>query len=155
MATTAGAIRDAMIALVTAITPAKHAGQKFLAHREQADFRTQSAASPGNCLRRFSIRNLNDRGAPPVTNTSIEEVSETFEVVVAYPIDGRHGGKFLTGLDDVISSDINQIIHVLHVANSPAGATVIRLSDERESSEAEGVVFAVIRFRVDYYWSLT
>lgn len=155
MATTAGAIRDAMLALVTAITPAKHAGQKFLAHREQSDFRTHSEKNPGGCLRRFSIRNLNDRGAPAVTTGSVEEISETFEVVVAYPIDGRHGGKFLTGLDDVISSDINQIHHALHVANSPAGATVLRLSDDREMDEQAGIAFAVIRYRVDYYWSLT
>jgi hypothetical protein len=155
MATTAGAIRDAMIELVRDITPAKHATQKFNPYREMSDFRTWATATPAQCLRRYSIRNLNDRGAPAVTTGSVEEVSETFEVVVAYPMDGRHGSKFLTGLDDAISSDINQIHHVLHVANSPSGATVLRLTDDREIDEQAGVVFAVIRYRVDYYWSLT
>jgi hypothetical protein len=155
MATTAAAIRNAMLLLVKAITPATHAQQKFDLYREHSDFRANMLEHPASCLRKVSIRNLNDRGAPAVTTGSVEEVSETFEVVVAYPMDGRHGSKFVTSVDDVISSDINQIHHVLHVANSPAGATVLRLTDDREIDEQAGVVFAVIRYRVDYYWSLT
>ena len=153
MATTPGAIRDAMIALVAAIDPATHGHQPFRAHREQMDFREWAEANPSSCLRRFSIMFTGDREAPLVTNGLVEEVSETVDVLVAYPNDSRHGVKPGTSVADVATSDIRQIHHALHVANSPAGATVLRLADSRDISGP--VTFAVIRYRVDYFWSLT
>lgn len=155
MATTAAAIRDAMFTLVKAIVPDIHAGQRFDPFRDEMDFRESVEKSPSSCLRRISIQFTGDREAPAVTNTRVEEVSETVEILVAYPNDARHGAYKNRGIHDVIASDIRQLHHALHVANSPAGATVIRTPDSRETVGSPVVaVLAVVRYRVDYYWSL-
>lgn len=152
MPTTPGAIRDAMLALVVAITPATHAGQKFVAYREQLPgHRTWSNANPASCLRRVSVDNDGSQAPPTVVSSDTIETSETFTVTVSYPIDSRHGVKPITSVKDLIESDRNQIQHALHVANSPAGATVIALGDEIEWTEGDPVAFGVIRYRVDYY----
>lgn len=68
MATTAAAIRDAMIAIVEALTPATHAGDRFHAHRELMPIREWAEANPGACLRRFSIRALGQPRSAVVSN---------------------------------------------------------------------------------------
>jgi hypothetical protein len=146
-----------MIALSKAVTPAIHATPRFLAIREEegSDIRALAESNPSGCTRRYSVRSLQDRTAPTVTNSLVEEVSETFEVVVAYARDARFGTRANLAVVDVAASDQRQIHHVLHVANSPAGATVLRLGDEIEDISGAPVVFAVNRYRVDYFWSLT
>jgi len=156
MATTAGAIRDVMLAAVEAKTPTVESGTPFLAFREQVDFREWAAQHPDACLRRVSIRNLGSQEPAAVTNTLTEETSDTFEVIVAYPSNHRFGGKARTSLDDAIEADqiaIHATIGPPGYASLAAAATV--LHQESWSRETAGsATLAVITYRVDYYRSL-
>ncbi len=153
MATTAAAIRDAMIALVEDITPATHAADKFHAHLEQADFRDWAQSNPGAALRRFSIRSLGQFEAALVSDTRVEETGDTFEIVVAYAPNGRHGTKFLTDLDDAIESDqvkIHAVIGPPGYASFTAPATVMH-SESFAREDGTGVTFSVVRYSVRWY----
>jgi hypothetical protein len=156
VATTGAAIRDAMIALVEAITPSTHAGDKFIAHREVQPLRDWAEANPGGCLRRFSIRSTGQPRPAPVSTTLVEETSDTFEIVVAYPTDGRQGEDWLLDLDDAIESDqtsIHKTIGPPGYASLTATATVIH-EDPFTREDGSPVTFGVIRYRVDWYRSV-
>jgi hypothetical protein len=155
MATTGAAIRDAMIALVEAITPSTHAGDKFVAHREVQPFRDWADANPGGCLRRFSIRSTGALTPPEATNTDIEWVSTDFACVVAYPVNGRQGEDWLLDLDDVIEADLRAIEHRIgtngyaNYAQQTAGATVTTTGTARE--EGGAVVYGVLELHAGFY----
>jgi hypothetical protein len=153
MATTAPAIRDAMIALLEAATPTVHTGQPFRAYREHEDFREWAGKNPDACLRRFSIRYLGSMAPAAVSNILEEERSDTFEVVIAYPASSRHGGRRMTGLDDIIYGDQKKA----HATIGPPGyqsltATACVLhQDDWEREDADAVLFAVVRYDVHWY----
>lgn len=142
-----------MIDLLEVVTPSIHAGTPFRAHRETQPFRVWAEQHAATCLRRFSIRYLGDFAPATVSNMVVEETSDTFEVVIAYPTSGRFGADIMTSLDDAVFSDQVQV----HAAIGPPGyqsleaqATVI--SEEGWTrEEGDQVTFAVIRYRVDFY----
>jgi hypothetical protein len=159
MTTTAAAVRDAMLTLVEAITPAVHAQTRFERFREQVDFRTWAEQHPDACLRRVSIRSTGDVTPPAVTNTDIEWVSTELECVVAYPTSGRFGANHLTELDDAISSDMQKIEHRIGTngyaayASQTAGATVTTIEASRDDGQA--VTFGVLRLACGFYRVMT
>lgn len=154
MTTTAAAIRDAMISMTEDITPSAYTSDKFRVYREQLPFREWAEAHPNECLRRFSIRYTGSFTPSAVSNIAVEETSDTFEIVVAYPSNStRFGPKAQTSLDDTIAADqlkIHATIGPPGYASLTATATVLHETNwEREVSGP--VTFAVVRYRVDYY----
>jgi len=157
MATTAGAIRSVMLTAVEALTPTSHSGDPFRAWRERMPLMDWAPEHADQCLRRVSIRNEGSQEPAAITDTLTEETSDTFEIVVAYPTNHRFGEKALTSLDDVIEEDTTKIHATIGppgYASLAAAATVLHQTPwSRE--ERDGVTFAVITYRVDYYRSLT
>lgn len=160
MATTPKAIRNRMAVLVIALTPAIHAHQKFLQHREETPFREFVEAHP-DALRRFTIRNLGDTTQALVTSTQQEKVEETVVVEVCYPKTWRHNvpgtGTELLGLDDVIASDAVKIEAAIGVASSDSTlkglATIFRPGECSREDVGASVVLS-ISYRVEYTRSL-
>lgn len=160
MATTPSAIRNRMAALIIAITPAAHAGQKFQQHREEMPFRDMVEAQP-RAVRRFSIRNLGDTTQALVTSTQLERVEETMLVEVCYPKTWRHNvpgtGTELLGLDDVIAKDAVQIEAAIGVSSADSTlkglATIFRPGDVGREEVGASVVLT-IAYRVEYARSL-
>lgn len=154
MSTTAAAVRDAMLTLIEAVTPAIHAQTAFRRHREQAEFRAWAEQNPGACLRRVSI-DYGDRQAAAVSTTLVEENSWTFTVTVAYPTSSRFGSDARYDLRDTITSDLRQIYRVIGppgYASFTAPATVLDGGEDIEIGET--VSFGTLTFRVDFYRSL-
>ena len=146
-----------MIVLVQALTPTTLSSDRFLAHREGGDLRTWAEAHPTACLRRFSIRNLGDCAPAVVSDTRVEETSDTFEVVIAYAPNGRHGPNFLTEVDKAIESDQTQVHKTIGppgYASLTATATVMH-QDGFSREDGNGVTFSVIRYAVAWYRSLS
>jgi hypothetical protein len=164
--TTPKTIRNTVAGLIEDITPAIHSGQDFKRYRQQKPgFRAWALANPTQCLRRFSVAFLRDVQPPAVNDTLVQEVSDTLEIVVAYPNDGRHNtanAEEMDGLEDVILSD-QRLIEAdvgppgyATFAGLVAPACVIK--DQPETTEGEPddpVWFGVIRYRVDYWRSLS
>jgi hypothetical protein len=158
---TRSAIREAMLdQLEQSLTPAIHAGQKFRRHREETPVRDWAEQHPGECLRRVSIRFVGSTEPPAVNDTLVHEVTDTVEIVVCYPKDWRHGGDQLAGLEAVIDDDARLIEKRIGSSGystncaSTAAATCLWIQpNERETGEA--VMFGVLRYRIDFFRSLT
>jgi hypothetical protein len=153
MATTAAAVRDAMLTLVEAITPAVHAQTRFERWREQVDFRTWAEQHPDACLRRVSIA-YGNRSPAAVANTLVEENAWPFEVTIAYPTSHRFGTDGRNDLRDTITSDLRQIYRTIGppgYASLTASATVLDDGDGFEIGDS--VSFGVQRFNVQFYRS--
>lgn len=157
MATTADAIRSRMAALIAAIVPAVHAGQRFVESRYEDEFRPHYEANPAGCLRRFAVLPSGDTTQALVTSTQLERNEETMLVEVVYNVDWRHGGRQLAGLYAAIASDAKQIDAAVGPPSSDATlkglATIFRTTDY--SRERSGpVVFLSIPFRIEFARSL-
>lgn len=110
-ATTAPALRDYIIALVTALTPDVLSGDRFIAFRNEGngDFVVAMEAAPAGALRRVQVRYSGDDDPPIVTNTDHERQLVTFQIMVAYPHTGRYGADMALDRDDVMRSDQHQL----------------------------------------------
>jgi len=106
---TPGAIRDAIIARVASLVPPMHSSVRYVAHREEIDFRRWADANPGAALRRYTVETIGDTTDPVVSSTLLERVTESMELVVAYPNDARHRNRL--GLHDAISSDLRYLTY--------------------------------------------
>lgn len=110
--TTADAIRDRVIALISAVVPTKLAADRFKAFQPEGDgdFVAWCQSKPDAAFRRFLVRDLDavDRH-PRVSNTDVEEHFVTLEIAIAYPQTARTGPKLALGRDDVSTSDRHQI----------------------------------------------
>ena len=158
--TTAKTIRDTIIGLIEDRVPAIHSGQRFRAHRQEIPFRDSAEAQPASCLRRFSVDFLGSTEPPAVNDTLVQEVRDTIEIVIAYPNDGRHGALHLHGLADVIADDARLIEKTVGppgystLAGLVAPCTVMwEQPNERERSGP--VTFSILRYRCDYFRSLS
>ena len=98
--TTPGAIRDAFIARIAALSPSIESRTRYVSWREDGDFRTWAIGAAASCLRRFAVEVAGDTAPPSVSSTLYERVSETMTIVIAYPDTLRQGGR--KGLDDII-----------------------------------------------------
>jgi hypothetical protein len=161
--TTAAAIRNTVSGLIRDITPAIHSRQSFRQHRHELPHRDWAEANPAACLRTYSARFLGSTEPPAVNDTLVQEVRDVLEITIAYPTDWRHGGGpngQLLGLDDVITDDARLIERYVGppgyatLAGLIAPATVMwEAANEREA--AGPVTFSVLRYRVDYFRSLS
>lgn len=154
MTTTAGAIRDALIARIAALTPTIDPRARFEAWREDDDIRAWAERAPAGCLRRFTVEAPGDTAAPIVSSTRYERVRETMAIVVCYPATLRRGSRHK--LDDLIAADLTLVNYHAGTAGCSitaiiTGAAVAVVSGTwRRESEIPGVVFGVIPLDVSY-----
>lgn len=107
--TTAAAIRDRIITVITALTPTSHAGDGFRAYREEHNVPFETWATENPQLRRFSVRDGGGYIPPVVSNTDVVRREVEFEILVCYPATHRYGDDAALAMDDVIEEDMNQI----------------------------------------------
>jgi hypothetical protein len=161
--TTAAAIRNAVSGLIRDITPAIHSGKAFLEHRHEMPIEDWAEANPTSSLRRYSVRFAGSTEPPAVNDTLVQEVRDTMIVIIAYENNWRHNtanGQQLLGLDDVIADDARLIEKTIGppgyaaFAGLVAPATVMwEQANERDVRSA--VTLSVLRYRVDYFRSLS
>lgn len=107
MPTTEAAIRDHMISLITALVPTVNQEDRFRVYQNEreGDFLSFAQASGPGSFRRFQVRDTGTGGPPLVTNTDVELVEVTFDVLVAYPHNHRTGPQNALDRDDAIRAD--------------------------------------------------
>lgn len=111
MPTTEEEIRDYMIALIRGLTPRLLEHDRFEVYRdeEDADFVEWTEAHVQGSLRRFQVRSTGSIPPPDVTNTDVEALTVTFQILVAYPQTHRAGRDNARDRDDMMSADLHQI----------------------------------------------
>jgi hypothetical protein len=159
MTTTSAAIRNRMLTVIEAITPATDSSVAFRRHREEINFRDWADATPTGCLRRFAVRDLGDARPALVSNTDVELVRAIFEVVIAYPLSYRFGtGINLLGVEDVIDQDRHRVEHAVGMrgyANFTAATGAEAAWVEGETArETSNVRFLVIAQSMEFYRSM-
>lgn len=105
--TTAAAIREQMVGLIVGLTPAYDSAVPFVPSTSDrhGNIRSWSRANPSASTRRFQVRSRVVRQWTDITNTDVEAVLATFEIVVAYAQTHRWGPDAALDRDDVIESD--------------------------------------------------
>lgn len=114
--TTKSAIRDRMIAVISALVPSSLSDTLFVPYRNEDDgnIKPWCETNPAAALRRFQVRTVVDAaGYKPVavSNSDLEENYGVFVVTVGYPKNARAGdvdGAAL-GRDDLIDEDRRMI----------------------------------------------
>lgn len=157
---TAEAIRDRVITLISALTPASLSADKFRPFRNEggANFDDAMEKNPAGAFRRFQVRQVGDDGEPDTSNTTEEAIEIELEIRIAYPQTHRYGAANGMDRDDVRKQDWKQIKQTVGIngrANfssshdcTPLGAT--------ESRDASGAIdYSVIRARFRYQRSTT
>lgn len=151
--TSAQLIREDRRNIVESLNPAQLNKVKFREYNRDGDFREWAEANPAACFRRFQIRDLATYEIPLISDMVAEEVQTQFEVIVAYPADGRFGSDIVNGLEDAIRSDqvrIESRIGAMSNANYPSGLNLFQLASVE--IEREGAVyFLSCTFDVDFY----
>ena len=111
MTSTVEAIRDRIIAVIEALTPAADSRVRFRAFRPEAgqDFQDWAEANPTAARRRFYVREVGTDQEPPVSDTLAELRTVTFTILVAYPRTSRDGTAQPDSRDAVIDADRGQI----------------------------------------------
>lgn len=109
--TTTASIRDRILDVIDALTPAVMTSPRFLRYRHEGagDFVAWAEQQPAACLRRFSVRSFAAPSVPLVSNTDVEVVRVVFEVTIAYPQTHRYGAQNALDRDDVAEADRKQI----------------------------------------------
>ena len=150
--TTTQLIREDRRDIIKALSPSQLASAKFREFDKNGDFRTSSDLNPNTCCRRFQITDLTSDETILSSSATEEEVTTTFEVVVAYPADGRFGRDQISGLEDAIRADQTHIedrIGAMRYANYPTGLRLFQLEDT-EVERGEGVYFLVSTYAVNF-----
>ncbi len=106
--TTAGDIRDRMIAVIRGLVPSLHAGDRFehLEDDGDAELPAWAEAFPQSAFRLFQVRDDgNDRPTEAATNLDLEERFVTFIVRIAYSHEARTADGAALDRDALIESD--------------------------------------------------
>ena len=113
--TTETVIRDAMLTAAEALTPNSLAHRKFIRHREEMPLRDFAAQNPTAAFRYISILDTFDFQEPAISDLVQEEVWTTFEVVVAYPTEGKglYGSRQMLSLQTIMAQDLHQLRHAI------------------------------------------
>ena len=111
----AASIRDRIIEVIEGLSPLVLSANPFLRFRNEggADFESWSEENPQACLRRFQVRDTGEDSPPTISNTDVEFVHVTFEIVVSYPQTHRFGPDNALDRDDLMKSDQRQIEHAV------------------------------------------
>lgn len=156
MPTTAETIRTKQKGLIQSLNGSQLRAVKFREHTHRSDFREWAEDNPGACMRRFQINDLMTYESPLVSDMVEEQQVTSFEVVVAYPADGRFGRDELMGVSDAIRSDMKKIdtaIGHLGTANYVAGQNASILQDS-EVERGDQVWFLSMEFEIMFYRSI-
>lgn len=104
--TTAAAIRDRAITVISALVPIS-LRERFVAFRneEGAEFLKWAEANPDAAFRRFQVRDDGNDQPPNVSNSDVEERLVTLAIRIAYPQNSRAGVKNALDRDRVMSED--------------------------------------------------
>jgi hypothetical protein len=109
--TTPEAIRDRMITVIEALTPASDTGVRFRRYRNEggADFKAWADANPNAARRRFQVRTTGRTQVPATSNTDVEEHQIEVIITLAFPKTGRDGPAQALDRDDTLDADQFQI----------------------------------------------
>lgn len=157
--TTAEAIRDRIITVISALTPTSQAGTGFRAYRNEGDanFETWCEANPAQAFRRFQVRDTGSDGSPDVSNTDVEQRTVAYTLTVAYPQNNRTGKGAALDRDDVMRTDrlqIEKAIGMLGQANfaAPYPSATWRFEDwDVIRTSGAGVDFVAVSVGYQYY----
>ena len=107
--TTFEAIRDAIIVILEALTPATQ-GARFRRHQQRQPLRRWAPAHAGASLRTFEIERQSPKSDPPLHDPALVERQVTARLSVAYPVlPGAYGRGDLDDMADVIDADARQL----------------------------------------------
>ncbi len=110
-ATTEELLRDTIIAVIAGLDPTLLSGDRFIPYRNEGvgDFVEWADANPAGAFRRFQVRAVGETLPPAVSNTDIELLTVTFQILIAYPQNARYGEHAALDRDDVRKADEQQI----------------------------------------------
>lgn len=157
--TTAEAIRDRIITVISALVPASLAGTGYRGYRNEgdADFETWCQANPAQAFRRFQVRDTGADTAPDVSNTDVEQRTVQYALLVSYPQNNRTGKGAALDRDDVMRVDrlqIEKAIGMLGHANfsAPYPSATWRIEDwDVSRTQGQGVDFLAVSVGYQYY----
>jgi hypothetical protein len=155
--TTLQAMRATALTQIEGLTPVSGTDVSFVRSEGRGDFRAWAELNRQAAHRRFTINNNWDWEQPPVSNSDVEQMQGTVEVVVAYPEDGRYSGGVGDGaeldLQDIMDEDFESIDNVVGArATAYADGSWVFVSAGRE--DGEGISFLVLTYRYHYYRSV-
>jgi len=151
--TTAQLIREDRRNIVEDLKPTQLSKVKFREFERSGDFREWCEDNPKSCFRRFQISDLATYEIPTISDMILEEVVTQFEVLVAYPADGRYGSSdIINGLEDAMRADqvrIETMIGALSYGNYASGLDLFQLSSY-EIEKEEDVYFLSAVYDVSF-----
>lgn len=161
MSTTAAAIRSTMVDTIKALVPAGISSPRFAPYAEDTlriGFREWAEKNSAAAFRRFSLRLL--PGIEPLGphDWNVRREVARLELVVAYPVDYRYGGSGAVSLDQLMTSDMSQIVDAIgtrgYATITPAADAVV--TDEGHTFEdILACRFGVATLTAEYYRSTT
>jgi hypothetical protein len=156
-ATTLESIRDRVIAVMEATTPAAPVKPSFIRYRNEgaARFDDWAENAAAGSLRRFQVRDDGSDEDAEVFNLDHMELVARFEIRIAYPQNSRAGRDNAMDRDDSNDSDWARIRWQLgpgygrtNFSGSYPDAVPLEITKERETGN--GVDFLIIRLRMSY-----
>ncbi len=108
--TTTKLIREQQQTLIAALAPNRMSDVDFREYKDEEDFRDWAEAHPTAALRKFYIEDVGPYELPTISDTLDEEVITNFEVLVAYPKNGRYSTRGnREEMIDVMTKDMHDI----------------------------------------------
>lgn len=152
--TTYRSILDAQLAQVESTAPTDHTAFPFRRHREKDEFEVWAELHPNAAFRRFDIRRILDEEFPEVSNTDVEEVTATQELLVAYPM--TMTGVYQTPRDrDVLMDEDKDALRDAVGISGYANYTNAAIHREEVTTlEIESVLFLRLQLTVSFYRSV-
>lgn len=104
---TVAAIRDQVLTVIEALTPATLPLSLFARYLNEADgeFETWAETHAEISLRRLQARQVGTDDLPLISDALTERVRATIVIRIAYPQTGAYGNQYATARDDVINED--------------------------------------------------
>ncbi len=110
LTTTTALIRDQQAAVIEALLPGSMSSDSFRQFKDETDFRDWAEENSRAALRRFYIEDQFTDEGPTISDTVDEEITTNFEILVAYPRDGRYPGRNnRSDMLDIMTADLHQI----------------------------------------------
>lgn len=154
--TTFSAIRDRQRTVIEALTPTTRGDVKYLAARDEQDFRAWAQANKAAAFRRFTLINGFEYTEPEVDNHDVMYQRMTEEIVIAYPkAMGTYGLENRRDLHDVMDEDWRQIDKNIgpygqNLGNWLDGQSYCSLKSVVPVEE-DDIVFTVLTYEVGFY----
>lgn len=149
--TTRQLIRESQSGFIAGLRASQLSRYPFKHYKLLQPFEDWCEANPGACMRSFWIRSNADEEVRAGDQIS-EEIENTIEVAVAYPLDNRFGLDGVQGLQDVIDQDyrkIDSVIGYKGYGNYVAGHNLCIL-ESSTIEEGESVWFLRMTYRINF-----